>query len=609
MKQRKLIFTLLAASLPLLFLVLLEVGLRIFNAFPQEALFLEKRSGGRDIMEVNSQIGRRYFDQPGIPIPNMYPQQFSRHKASNTTRIFCLGGSTTGGFPYEMTVPFPKQLELILRSEQPQRRFEIINLGLSAINSFTVVDWIPEILDQDPDLILIYMGHNEYYGAYGTGSTISLGHQGWLIRSLLKLKHLHTIQMLNALASNIRESSSPDIDPTLMEKMIADRSISSDSELRQTTLTNYSDNLDLILSAFQRQNIPVILSNLVSNLKDQAPLDFTSRSTGEPTRAALDYQEGQEALKLNDSLRAYDKFSEAVDLDAVPFRASSKLNALIAAKAAEYELPLVDMVKVFREYSPQQIPGRELICDHLHPNPKGYRIMANAFYRTLVQHDLLPKDSGLDLSTTPRLVTALDWEIGSLRLYKLLHRWPFGDEDVNYADYRPLTDLVTAETAKRFLFQHSVWGKAHEEMAELYLQHGQPGRASQEYLAIIEMYPEKLEFYLKCIDCAKSSKDWGLLEWVGQRALPRSPAKGQLFVDLALAQRELGKTPLALTSIQEALKAPELNFEQSVRGYFLLAQLQVEMRNIPEARRVLEGLLDQAPDFIPASRLLEELSN
>jgi hypothetical protein len=41
------------------------------------------------------------------------------------------------------------------------------------VNSYTFYDKIDEILKEDPDAILIYAGHNEFYGELGIGSSKS----------------------------------------------------------------------------------------------------------------------------------------------------------------------------------------------------------------------------------------------------------------------------------------------------------------------------------------------------------------------------------------------------------------------------------------------------
>ena len=54
-------------------------------------------------------------------------QEFSRTKPENTTRVFCLGGSTTYGRPYDDTTSFCGWLRKFLPAADPDRKWELIN--------------------------------------------------------------------------------------------------------------------------------------------------------------------------------------------------------------------------------------------------------------------------------------------------------------------------------------------------------------------------------------------------------------------------------------------------------------------------------------------------
>jgi len=70
----------------------------------------------------------------------------------------------------------------------PEMNIEIINLCLTAVNSYTISDFAKQVSKYEPDAVLIYAGHNEYYGALGIGSTSRLGSNVNIVRSLLQLR-------------------------------------------------------------------------------------------------------------------------------------------------------------------------------------------------------------------------------------------------------------------------------------------------------------------------------------------------------------------------------------------------------------------------------------
>ena len=315
-------------------------------------------------------------------------------------------------------------------------------------------------------------------------------------------------------------------------------------------------------------------------------------------------------MSTGDTSAAYAAFSEARDLDIVPFRAHSGLNHIIKEKSQAFQLAFVDMDKRFRAHSPGQISGHSLFCDHLHPNPVGYKIMANAFFSTIKASQVIPSSAhDIELPAATKFVSGLDWEIGAIKIYKLQHSWPFADQVVDYAAYPPFIDERTAKIAKDYLFDHHVWGKAHEEMAKAHIQEGNFESACLEYAAIIEMYPDKLEFYQKLIDCAQIIEDWELLVGTCEGALQVSPAKGMVYFQLARAERMRGRLISAIEAIQMSLEAPELSTTQRANISFTYARFLVEMGDTEQAKAVLLALLKDVPEFDPAQRLLNKLEN
>ena len=71
------------------------------------------------------------------------------------------------GFPYPNNISFQRMLKYQLQKTNPDKDIEIINLALTAINSYTFYDFAQELVHFEPDAIFIYGGHNEYYGALG----------------------------------------------------------------------------------------------------------------------------------------------------------------------------------------------------------------------------------------------------------------------------------------------------------------------------------------------------------------------------------------------------------------------------------------------------------
>ena len=76
---------------------------------------------------------------------------FLKEKPANGYRIFVLGGSTTAGFPYGNNLDFARILNRRLSDQFPEKKIEIINCAMTAVNTYTVLDLMDEILEQQPD--------------------------------------------------------------------------------------------------------------------------------------------------------------------------------------------------------------------------------------------------------------------------------------------------------------------------------------------------------------------------------------------------------------------------------------------------------------------------
>ena len=163
-------FYILLVSIPVIFFVLLEVGLRTFNYGHDERVWVDV---SEDVQILNPDVSYRYFFNTKN-IPFSVESFIDKEKKKNSFRIFVLGASSGAGYPYHSSASMSKFIRKKLEILYPELKIEVPNISMAAINSYTIRDLVPEIIIKDPDLVLIYLGHNEYYGALGVGSLESL---------------------------------------------------------------------------------------------------------------------------------------------------------------------------------------------------------------------------------------------------------------------------------------------------------------------------------------------------------------------------------------------------------------------------------------------------
>ena len=153
-------------------LVLFFLGLGLL-----EGLFAVLGLGDRDRYEdpfVGFSAGRELFSEKRLPdgrrvyatnagkLSFFDYQEFAAEKPAGGLRIFGLGGSTTAGRPYDSKVAFPRWIELYLEAMDPGRPYEVVNAGAISYASYRIVVLMKELVRYEPDLFVIYTGHNEF---------------------------------------------------------------------------------------------------------------------------------------------------------------------------------------------------------------------------------------------------------------------------------------------------------------------------------------------------------------------------------------------------------------------------------------------------------------
>ena len=198
-------------------------------------------------------------------------QLFAAKKPDDTFRVFVLGGSTTAGFPYPLHGSFANLLRVRLEPHLPGRRLEVVNCGLTALNSYAVVDFVEELADYDPDLYVVYAGHNEFYGALGPASRVAFGKSRAWVRTLRWVVDLRISRLFSEAIESVRGDPDPVEGQTLMGAMVGRTGIREGDPTWTATLEGYEANLEQIVR--EAGGVPLLFCEVVSNLRDQYPFE------------------------------------------------------------------------------------------------------------------------------------------------------------------------------------------------------------------------------------------------------------------------------------------------------------------------------------------------
>ena len=360
-------------------------------------------------------------------------QSFSEKKPQGTYRIFCLGGSTTYGRPYTDATSFAGWLRELLPIADPSRDWEVINAGGISYASYRVAALMEELAEYEPDLFVIYTGHNEFLEerTYGT-----LRDMPRMIRtSAAALARTRTWAAMRSILQLGQRSPYLKEDPRYalpMEvKAKLDRSAGldlyeRDDQLRRQVLEHYRVSLHRMVDIAREGDAQLVFVTPASNLRSFSP--FKSQHTNGLSEAGRSRSDGllrmanqhlrdsrwAEALEpldealMTDSrsadlhyargqalygLRRYDEaqrsFERARDEDVCPLRALSAMRQALVEVARETDTPLVDFVDIIQQrlrgQSGHSIPGDWFFLDHVHPTIEGHRILAIELVREMAQ--------------------------------------------------------------------------------------------------------------------------------------------------------------------------------------------------------------------------------
>ena len=405
------LFRLLALFVvPLVLLGSVEIALRLAGYGYPTGFFKKIHRDGKDYFINNENYTLRFFP----PQLARWPEPFliPAAKSPDTIRIFIFGESAAMGDP-QPAYGASRYLEAQLRQRFPQKKFEVINLGITAINSHVIRPIARECARQAGDFWILYMGNNEMVGPFGAATVFGapvLPRQAAQVN--IGLQRTRIGQLLVAASRQLGGKSK--ITSWGGMEMFLGNCVAPDDRRKQTVYRNFAANLDDIVETGIHSGARVILNTVAVNLKDCPPF----ASLMDSNRPAADRQHFEQmfaeakslqsqsnypgaaalfsqALTLNPQFAeahfrlaqcnqelanptAPAEFQAACDDDALPFRADARINAAIrqvAQQRAGDRLVLCDAEAALAEANPSHIAGDETFYEHVHFNFEGnYRL-------------------------------------------------------------------------------------------------------------------------------------------------------------------------------------------------------------------------------------------
>ncbi len=389
--------------LPFFLLTTTEIFLRLAGYGYNPNFFKRIPIGGIDFFVQNEDFSFRFFPKSMARSPG--PLRFPTHKAPGTFRIFILGESAAMGDPAESFAP-DRYLETLLREKYPERKFEIINTAVTAIDSHVILPIARECAAQEGDLWIIYMGNNEMVGPFGAATVF--GRRAPRLpyaRLAIALQELRLGQWFTDIGRRFT-GGKPDGAAWGGMEMFLSNEIPPGSPMRETVYQNFQQNLNDIVRAGLNSGAMVLLNTVGVNLRDCPPFaslpgralaaseraefsalqtnylqatthrqwaaaenDFAQAARLDDQSAELQYQWAECLLAQTNLAGAATHFQLACDDDALPFRADSRINSAIRAESQKIKndhLIFCDAARVLADGDSAGICGDETFFEHVH---------------------------------------------------------------------------------------------------------------------------------------------------------------------------------------------------------------------------------------------------
>jgi tetratricopeptide (TPR) repeat protein len=597
--------------LPLLILAGIELALRLAKADSNLSLFVRAPAVEGDYLVANRRVGERWFagiDNPPTPAHELFAHQ----KPSHALRVFVMGESAAAGFPYPRNVEFSRLLADVLRDVLPGDSVEVINVAIAATNTFAILDMADEVADQHPDAVLIYAGHNEYYGVLGAASRATVPGGAKAVRVYMRLLRLRLVLALrNGIARMMARGGKKADDleaASLMEILARDRLVPLGSDRYVAGVRQFESNLEAICRVFARRNVPVLIGSLASNLRDQPP--FATDANGAPAGADSAFAAARVAVEAGDSARADSLFARARDLDVIRFRAPGEFNRIVrrvSERTGEFYVPVAE---AFAAVSPGGAPGANIFLEHVHPTRAGQALIARVFFEAMLRRGILGKSADTsrlrtwDEYSRRMELTPFDERIAYHTTQMLKSRWPFVpvSRQVDYrGEYTPVNLLDTLAFA---VSAGERWEIAKLRLGSDYERRMQFDSAAAEYAGLARDAPlVSAPLLLLARALGKAGKgDEAEAALRRAVAIRPTPAALNLLGSRAARRHEL---PQAIAYFERSLAMepaqPEALYELSL-AYGV-------SRNIGAARETALRLSRIAPDYPKLPQLLKALQS
>ncbi|HYA79176.1 MAG TPA: tetratricopeptide repeat protein, partial [Candidatus Nitrosopolaris sp.] len=649
--------------LPLLLLGGLELGLRLAGFGYPTGFFEKIRAGDKDYFVNNENFSLRFFPPQLARWPG--PVMFEAKKPANTYRIFILGESAARGEP-EPNYAASRYLEALLDERFPGTRFEIVNLGITAIDSHVILPIARDCARADGDLWIIYLGNNEMVGPFGAATVFGakappLG----LVRLNLALQRTRLGQLLADLSRRVGGKNANTSWGGM--KMFLGNQLRADDPRKEAVYQNFERNLNDMVKVGFDSGAKILLNTVAVNLKDcppfasltnsslpiadraqfnrlfsagcadEAQTDFAGAAKNFEAAARLDplfpelqFRWGECLLALTNAAGAREHFQAACDDDALPFRADSRINAAIEKTGRHFagdRLTFFDAAAALEQDLPAGVCGQETFYEHVHFNFDGNFRLGRAWAGQVEK--MLPvaisrnaRTNGWASQEACDLRLGLtDWNRCAVTqiIIDRLHHHPLSDQSNNAERLRSLRDemnrlrqrINTNTVPQATAVYLAAINRSPQDFllrqnfAEFLVSAGDAKAAVAQLQQVQELLPHSCEPFYQAGRLLSELEQWNPAETALKKAVTLRPRLVEAWFELGGVHLATGQFELAL---QDYNRARELDPQDATYCAFAGKALS-KLNRRAEAVQLYRQAIQMQPDLWEAHfALADELA-
>lgn len=183
-------------------------------------------------------------------------------KTEGVFTVLCMGDSTTEGLTVEKPFSYPSQLQALLDKYAPPKKFRVVNLGYSGINSSQALNRFEKnITKYRPDLIVMQVGINDPWNM-NESNIWRFDQSGLWNKFKLKcdifLSNFRVYQFIKLLGISYKEAHTMSLDDN--KKSLA-KSYEVSPEKRKQLYELFSYNFGHMVRLAKQHNVPIFFQN------------------------------------------------------------------------------------------------------------------------------------------------------------------------------------------------------------------------------------------------------------------------------------------------------------------------------------------------------------